>query len=189
MILSFKQSNFPFRIKLRAKKKKVFPKDVLSTVIHYLRYEKLTVWITRKGLFAHFNSGAFILLKECNAIYIYWNLSTIITKTCLFKYTENFTIKKRKFSHKKFWYFHVSAQNIDGGYSLEPPHRGGSNEYPQSMFLSRNKENNVYPCKPQFYYIKVGFKGVKIIYVWFRDGSRIVFVKLPILPISPTDQI
>ena len=39
----------------------------------------------------------------------------------------------------------------------------GSNEYPQSMFLSRNKKNNVYPCKPQFYYIKVGFKGVKII--------------------------
>ena len=27
------------------------------------------------------------------------------------------------------------------------------------MFLSRNKNNNVYPCKPQFYYIKVGFKG------------------------------
>ena len=29
--------------------------------------------------------------------------------------------------------------------------------------MSRNKKNNVYPCKPQFYYIKVGFKGVKII--------------------------
>ena len=29
--------------------------------------------------------------------------------------------------------------------------------------LSSNKKNNVYPCKPQFYYIKVGFKGVKII--------------------------
>ena len=43
------------------------------------------------------------------------------------------------------------------------PRWGGSNEYPQSMFLSRNKKNNVYPCKPQFYYIKVGFKGVKII--------------------------
>ena len=40
------------------------------------------------------------------------------------------------------------------------PRRGGSNEYPQSMFLSRNnKTNNVYPRKPQFYYIKVGFKG------------------------------
>ena len=36
-------------------------------------------------------------------------------------------------------------------------------------FLSRNKKNNVYPCKPQFYYIKVGFKGVKIILVCFRN--------------------
>ena len=27
------------------------------------------------------------------------------------------------------------------------------------MFLSKNKKNNVYPCKPQFFYIKVGFKG------------------------------
>ena len=25
------------------------------------------------------------------------------------------------------------AQNIDRGYTLEPPHWGGSNEYPQSM--------------------------------------------------------
>ena len=30
--------------------------------------------------------------------------------------------------------FLISALNIDFGYSLEPPHRGGSNEYPQSMF-------------------------------------------------------
>ena len=52
--------------------------------------------------------------------------------------------------------FHISAQNIDCGYSLEPLE-------PQSTFLSRNNKNNVYPCKPQFYYIKVGFKGVKII--------------------------
>ena len=70
--------------------------------------------------------------------------------------TENFQMKNSDT-------FHFSAQNVDWGYSLEPPRRGGSNEYPQSMFLSRNKKNNVYPCKPQFYYIKVGFKGVKII--------------------------
>ena len=67
------------------------------------------------------------------------------------------------FQIKKSDIFRISAQNIDCGYSLEPPRRGGSNEYPQSMFLSRNNKNNVYPCKPQFYYIKVGFKGVKII--------------------------
>ena len=87
----------------------------------------------------------------------------IITKTRICKYIENFTTKRWKFSDKKNDIFHISAQNIDCGYSLEPPRRGGSNEYPQSMFLSRNKKNNVYPCKPQFYYIKVGFKGVKII--------------------------
>ena len=70
-------------------------------------------------------------------------------------------------------FFHISAQNIDCGYSLEPPRRGGSNEYPLSMFLSRNKKNNVYPCRPQFYYIKVGFKGVKIIigvFLWWENS-------------------
>ena len=67
------------------------------------------------------------------------------------------------FSAKNSDIFHISAQNIDCGHSLEPPRWGGSNEYLQSMFLSRNKKKYVYPCKPQFYYIKVGFKGVKII--------------------------
>ena len=57
--------------------------------------------------------------------------------------------------------FHISAQIIDCGYSLEPPQRGGSNEYPQSMFLSRNKKINVYPCKSQFYCVNDEFKGVK----------------------------
>ena len=71
--------------------------------------------------------------------------------------------KKGKHFIKNSDIFHISVQNIDCGYSLEPPRRGGSNEYPQSMFLSRNKKNNVYPCKPKFYYIKVGFQGVKII--------------------------
>ena len=59
--------------------------------------------------------------------------------------------------------FHISAQNIDCGYLLEPPRWGGSNEYPQSMFLSRNTKIIVYHCKPQFYYIKMGLRRVKII--------------------------
>ena len=70
--------------------------------------------------------------------------------------------KKWKFSDKNPDIFYISAQNIDCGYSLEPPRRGGSNEYPQSMILIRNKKNNVYPCKPQFYYMKVGFMGSKL---------------------------
>ena len=87
----------------------------------------------------------------------------IITLTSLFKYTEKFTTKNENFSGKNSDIFHISAQTIDCGYSLEPPRRGGSNEFPQSMFLSRNMTNNVYPCKPQFYFIKVGFKGVNLI--------------------------
>ena len=41
------------------------------------------------------------------------------------------------------------------------------------MFLNRNKKNIVYPCEPQFYYIKVGYKGVKIIQACFRDEYSI----------------
>ena len=65
--------------------------------------------------------------------------------------------------------FLIFAQNIDCGYTLEPPQRGGSNEYPQSMFWSKNKKEMYSPCKPQFYYIKVGCKGVFITGTCFRD--------------------
>ena len=78
-------------------------------------------------------------------------------------YWKFYNQKMAIFQIKNTDIFHISAQNIDCGYLLELPHRGSSNKYSQSMFLSRNNKNSVYPCKPQFYYIKVGFKGVKII--------------------------
>ena len=77
--------------------------------------------------------------KICSVSFYY------ITKTRLFKYIENFTSKNWKFSDKNFDIFHNSAQNIDFGYLLELSHQGSSNEYPQSMFSSKNKKNNVYP--------------------------------------------
>ena len=42
--------------------------------------------------------------------------------------------KNENFRMKNSDIFHISAQNIDCRYSLEPPRRGGSNEYPQSIF-------------------------------------------------------
>ena len=45
--------------------------------------------------------------------------------------------------------FLIFAQNIDCGYSLEPPRRGVSNEYPQSMFLRRDMK------KYQSFYLKI----------------------------------
>ena len=45
-----------------------------------------------------------------------------ITKTRLFKYIEKFTTKKNElFQMKNSDNFQISAQNIDCGYSLEPP--------------------------------------------------------------------
>ena len=69
--------------------------------------------------------------------------------------------KNENFQINFFYIFHISAQNIICGYSLEPLRR--FQRVPTIYVLSRNKKNNVYPCKPQFSYIKVGFKGVKII--------------------------
>ena len=66
--------------------------------------------------------------------------------------------KNEDFQIKKSDIFLISAQNIVCGYSLELPHR-----VPTIYVLSRNKKNNVYPYKPQYYYIKMGFEGVKII--------------------------
>ena len=43
--------------------------------------------------------------------------------------------KTGKFPDKNYDIFLISAQNIDCRYSLELPRRGGSNEYPQSMFF------------------------------------------------------
>ena len=73
-----------------------------------------------------------------------------ITKTCLFKYNENFITKKWKFSEKNADIFHISAQNIDCGYSLAPPRRGGSNEYPQSMFWVEIRKIIYTPVNPSF---------------------------------------
>ena len=47
---------------------------------------------------------------------------------------KNLTLKNEKFQIKKSDIFQVYAQNINCGYPLEPPRRGDSNEYLQSMF-------------------------------------------------------
>ena len=54
----------------------------------------------------------------------------------LLQKNENFQIKNSDI-------FHISAQIINCGYSFEPPRRGSSNEYPQSMYLSRKTKTNV----------------------------------------------
>ena len=78
-------------------------------------------------------------------------MADCITKTCLFKYIENYTtIKIENFKIKNPDILHIPAQNIDCGYSLEPPRRGGSNEYPQSMFWTEIRKIMYTPVNPSF---------------------------------------
>ena len=57
---------------------------------------------------------------------------------------------------KKFYIFHISAQNIDCGYSLEPPCQGGSNEYPQYMFWAEIRKLSEFSSE-NFQFMVVNF--------------------------------
>ena len=61
----------------------------------------------------------------------------IITKTCLHNFDPlkpHIYLVKLGFTVVYIIFFLFLLKNIDCGYSLELPHLGGSNEYPQSMF-------------------------------------------------------
>ena len=62
-----------------------------------------------------------------------------ITKTCPYDiHIFPKVVKIENFQFKNFDNFLIFAQNINCGYTLEPPRRGGSIEYPQSMYWSQN---------------------------------------------------
>ena len=59
-----------------------------------------------------------------------------ITKTCpcnVYPLEPHFYIAKLGYAGVYLFFLYL-LQNIDCGYSLEPPRRGGSKLYPQSMF-------------------------------------------------------
>ena len=60
--------------------------------------------------------------------------------------------------------FLIFAQNIDCGYMvLTSTH---------NLCFRAKIRNNVYTCNPQFYYIKVGCKGVYITRICFHDEKN-----------------
>ena len=99
----------------------------------------------------------FLALKPVN-VYIFRDIGM----THLEQHNKNMSVqymaifhgcKNCKFLDKKCDIFLLFAQNIDRAYN-------------EAVLMSihnvskQRLENNVYPCKPQFYYIKVGCKGV-----------------------------
>ena len=81
-----------------------------------------------------------------------------ITKTCLYNFDPlkpHFYIVKLGFTGVNI-IFVISAQNIDCGYSLEPPRLGGSNEYHNLCFEQK------YEKYQNFLSEKLPFLGGKI---------------------------
>ena len=86
---------------------------------------------------------------ECYRYYA----STPIQYTSIFYRCENDNFPVKNHNIFLFFFLQTSIKVI-----LETPHRGVSNEYPQSMFYSKNKKN-VYPVHPRFTILKWGVKG------------------------------
>ena len=85
-----------------------------------------------------------------------------ITKTRLYNFDPlkpHFYIVKLGFTGV-YIIFLISAQNIDCGYSLEPPQRGGSNEYHNLCFVQKYE-------KYQIFYLKTfSFLWWNFQYIW-----------------------
>ena len=91
--------------------------------------------------------------------------NTVITKTCLYNFEAlkpYFYIVKQGFTEYTLFFLFL-LKNIECGYSLEPPRRGGSNEYLQSMFLIRSMKN--------ISYLSENSQFLEVIYL-----NRLVFV-------------
>ena len=96
---------------------------------------------------------------------IFWNIFPL-GKLAYSNMLKIWPPKKWKFSDEKYWYFSYFCSKHRLWVLVRTTYWGSSNEYPQSMFLSRNKKNNVYPCKPQFYYIEL-YKNVIMMLLFF----------------------
>ena len=100
---------------------------MLNVVVRFIVYEHSVI----KN---NFNKAKF-LLHGCEPLVL---IRVIITKTCLYNFDPlkpHFYVVKLGFT-RVYIIFLITAKNIDCGFSLEPPRRGGSNEYPQSMFIA-----------------------------------------------------
>ena len=95
----------------------------------------------------------------------------IITKTYLYNFDPlkpHFYIVKMGFTGV-YIIFHISAQNIYFGYSLEPPRRGGSNRLGEAVLTSTHNVCFVqeYEKYLSFFYLKIfSFWRWNFLYIW-----------------------
>ena len=106
----------------------------------------------------------------------------IIIKTFLYNFEPlktHFYIVKLEFTGVCI-IFLFSAENIDCGYSLEPPHRGGSNEYPKFMFEQKKYQSFL---SGNFQFLEVKFSiylNRRIFVMWYHRTRNRVSLELKI---------
>ena len=71
--------------------------------------------------------------------------------------------KNDNFQMKYCDIFLIVALNIDRGYTFPCTH---------DLCFGAKVKTNVYPCKPKFYYIKVGCMGVTFTRACYADETR-----------------
>ena len=92
--------------------------------------------------------------KKKKKLITIWSTCTLrsiaLRKQAYSNIVENLPSKYEFFQIKILIFFLCLLKNIDCGYSLEPPRRGGSNEYPQSMFWAEIWKIMYTPVNPSF---------------------------------------
>ena len=126
---------------------------------------------------SEFLSENFLFLEVKFSIYLYrrvlvMRMPPCITKTCLYNFDPlkpHFYIVKLGFTGV-YIIFLISAQKHRLSYSLEPPHYGGSNEYPQSMLWAEIWKISEF-LSENFLFLKVKFS----IYLY----RRVLVMRMP----------
>ena len=75
-------------------------------------------------------------------------------------------------------FFNSYTLNLDCGYMLGRFQEAVLTSTHNLSFGSEIREIDIYPCKPQFYCIKAGFKGVYISRICFPDEIKTLTVKI-----------
>ena len=111
-------------------------KDIIQTKLPSSRRRCVYLLLQSQGWINGLGKGFTVNKFGFMYFFFFFFLSLLIRKTCPcneYPLKPHFYIVKLGYAGV-YLFFLFLLQNIDCGYSLEPPRRGGSKVYPQSMF-------------------------------------------------------
>ena len=156
----------------KKKKRKYFIVSSAEIWLSMLLIKHHSVLLNVPRQFLCYSSSLFVCLYVTFVLSLFLFL---IKKTCLYNFDplkhHFWIVVKLEFKGYTLFFLFL-LKNIDLGFSLEPPRRGGSNEYPQSYVLSRNMKNI------RNFIWKFSFFGGKIFSIFEKASFHNVLVRL-----------